>query len=313
MTGNEMSTLNALSGWQAMKEQANVMIASGFLPPSIKTAAQALAIALTGKELGIGFMESLRGIVVIQGKPTVVPQLMLAQAHRTKELEDIEIDSNDERCIVTVKRKGKKPHSYAFGRKEAQGLGLMDKDNYRKQPKVMFQWRAIAGNLRVTFPDAISGLYTPEEMGAQVEVGENDTMEVVAEPVHEEKPVERKALPKPAPMPEATAKAAEDFNQIAKDVINASMNAVVNKDAAGIDPVMMVSEITDWLGLMNGGDASKMEEQLKNLTIYKSKKTGQDEWVKLSGLKTIANKLPNWLKRIHESVGASYSEWAAQQ
>ena len=44
----------------------------------------------------------------------------------------------------------------------------------------MYQWRAISANFRITFPDVIAGMYTPEELGAEVRVTEDDDMEVVA-------------------------------------------------------------------------------------------------------------------------------------
>ncbi len=197
-TKNELTTRdrNAITSpveshdwWNQMKDQAVVMLKSGFLPATIKTAEQCMAIAMMGKELGIGFMESLRSINVIQGKPTVAPQIMLALAYRTGQVESKQVDSNNDRCIFTIKRKGEPAHSYEFGKKEATDMGLIGKDNYKKQAKVMFQWRAIAGNLRVSFPDAVSGLYTPEELGADVKIGEGDTMEIVAKAPPESRPI----------------------------------------------------------------------------------------------------------------------------
>lgn len=167
------------TNWEAMKEQAAMLVKSGFLPPTVSTPEKAIAIAMTGKELGIGMMEAFRSINVIQGKPTIPPQLMLALANRTKELENITIQSTDEACTVIVKRKGREPHSETFGVKEATDMGLMARDNYKKQRGIMFKWRALAANLRVTFPDAMLGFYTPEEMGAEVKVGEGEAMEVV--------------------------------------------------------------------------------------------------------------------------------------
>lgn len=168
--------------WQMMRDQAGVMLKSGFLPPSIKTAEQCLALFLAGKELGVGFMESVRSINIIQGKPTISPQLMLALANRTGELKDQKIDADDKRAIVTITRKGRSPHTVEFGVKEATDLGLMTKDNYRKQAKTMFVWRAMAANLRVTFPDVLLGLYTPEELGADVSVNDEGEMKVEAIP-----------------------------------------------------------------------------------------------------------------------------------
>lgn len=176
-----MNEIAMPSDWGSMKEQANMLVKSGFLPPSVNTPEKAVAIAITSKELGIGMMEGFRSINVIQGKPTISPQLMLALANRTKELKDIQIDATDERCVVTVTRKGRQPHTETFGVKEATALGLMGRDNYNKQRATMFKWRALAANLRVTFPDVMLGFYTPEEMGADVKIGDNEEMQVIVD------------------------------------------------------------------------------------------------------------------------------------
>jgi hypothetical protein len=185
--------------WGTIKEQANMLIKTGFLPPSIKTPEQVIAIALTGRELGIGMMESIRGINVIQGKPSVSPQLMLALSRRTGELEKFAVhapgkpgvppDHTGAECHV--KRKGEPDHVTVFGPSEAKALGLAGKDNYSKQAPVMYQWRAVAANLRVTFPDAISGLYTPDELGADVTVDAEGEMHVKNPP-----PAPAVAMPK---------------------------------------------------------------------------------------------------------------------
>lgn len=161
----EIATVTAdMERWNIMRDQANVLVKSGFLPAAINTPEKALAIMQKGKELGIPPMEALSSINVIQGKPSVSPQLMLALARRTGELIDLKMDANDKGATVTVTRKGQSPYTTSFGVKEATEMGLINKDNYKKQPAVMYQWRAVAQNLRVTFPDAISGLYLVEEM-----------------------------------------------------------------------------------------------------------------------------------------------------
>lgn len=175
------------TSWLAMKDQAHMLVKSGFLPAAINTPEKAVAVALAGRELGIGTMESFRSINIIQGKPTISPQLMLALANRTKELENIEIQASDEKCVISIKRKGRSVYTNEFGVKEATELQLMGKDNYKKQKKTMFQWRALAANLRVTFPDVVLGLYTPEELGADIRVTENDHMEIVEPPVEPKK------------------------------------------------------------------------------------------------------------------------------
>lgn len=171
----------AISNWSSFKEQAEMLVKSGFLPVSINTPEKALAIAMTAKELGVGMMEGFRSINIIQGKPCVSPQLMLALAMRTGQLQQIKYDSTDERCRVTITRKGWEPHTEEFGVKEATALGLIGRDNYRKQASIMFRWRALAAGLRVTFSDVVLGLYNPEEMGAEVKTNIEGEMEVISQ------------------------------------------------------------------------------------------------------------------------------------
>lgn len=156
-----------MSEWETIRDQSSVLIKTGFLPQSIKTPEQAMAIILTGRELGIGTMAALNTINVIQGKPTISPQLMLALINRSGQLEDIQItgDSSDG-ITCMMKRRGRTAHSSHFGPREAAAMGLNSKDNYKKQPATMYKWRSVADCARAVFPDIILGLYTPDEMGA---------------------------------------------------------------------------------------------------------------------------------------------------
>src|SRR5436190_5025431 len=100
------------SEFGVMKETATMLCKTGFLPAAIKTPEQAIAIILTGRELGIGTMAALNTINVIQGKPTVSPQLMLALIERSGELDDIQIEPHNGNAIrCTMKRKGRSPHT----------------------------------------------------------------------------------------------------------------------------------------------------------------------------------------------------------
>lgn len=158
------------SEFSVMRDTAQMLVKTGFLPQSIKTAEQAMAIILTGRELGIGMMAALNSINVVQQKPTISPQLMLALIERSGQLEDIQIaphDGNSMRC--TMKRKGRSAHTEYFGETEARALGLLGKDNYKKQAFTMYRWRAVAACARVIFADVILGLYTPDELGATVD------------------------------------------------------------------------------------------------------------------------------------------------
>lgn len=188
-----------LQRWGIDQHQAAVLVKSGFLPPAINTAEKAIAIILKGRELGIGPMEAFSSINIILGKISVSPQLMLALARRTKELEAFDVKKDDKEAVVTIKRKGFAPLVTRFGVKEATALNLIGKDSYKKQPAIMFQWRALAENLRLTFGDAVAGMYTPDELG--LDMAEDGTTPTPAgrtvsmpKPLQAPKPVETEAV-----------------------------------------------------------------------------------------------------------------------
>jgi hypothetical protein len=175
-----------------MKERAALLVKSGFLPNSVNTPEKALTIMMTGAELGLGFMESLRSINVIGQKPTMSAQLLLALCYRTKEVESAHIkESTDSRCVFVLKRKGHPEHVQTFTIEDAKKMGLSGKDNWIKQAKTMLEWRAISAACRKVFPDAVCGLYTPEEIADNVDVQETEGTVEVKE-IHSEAEVTKK-------------------------------------------------------------------------------------------------------------------------
>jgi hypothetical protein len=156
--------------WTDIKNMGSVLVASGFLPKAVDTAQKACAIMLLSRELGIGPMEGFSKINVIQGKPTISPELMKAMVHKKLPQAIFKLKSSDDKqCTFAAARPGDEPVEFTFTIEEAIALGLRDKDNWKKQPKTMLRWRCIAQVCRVVFPDCISGIsYGPEELGAVV-------------------------------------------------------------------------------------------------------------------------------------------------
>ena len=87
--------------WKIITDQARMLVGTNFLPQSIKTPEQAVAIILQGRELGIPTMAALGTINVIQGKPTISPQLMLALINRSGQLENFSIENDKQTNAAT--------------------------------------------------------------------------------------------------------------------------------------------------------------------------------------------------------------------
>jgi hypothetical protein len=202
---SELDALTLATQVGQLRGFGETLVKSGLLPQSIKTPEAAVVIILKGRELGIPPMEALNSISVIQGKPTVSPQLMLALIYRSG-LGSIQIlERTDSRSVVRAHRKGLPPQDFTFTLEDARRLGLAEKDNYRKQPSVMLQWRNVAAAARAVFPDVVSGLYTPDEMGAEVVVGDDEGMSVVMPQQPREAAIEAEITPDYATPAQITA------------------------------------------------------------------------------------------------------------
>jgi hypothetical protein len=122
--------------------------------------------------LGIPATVALRQIVVVQGKPTCSAELMLALVHRTYGQSAMRVYKTDnESCTVQYRQQGWDGISdYSFTIEDAKRAGLLKNQTWTFYPAAMLRARAISATVRFAFPECLSGLYLPEELGADVTV-----------------------------------------------------------------------------------------------------------------------------------------------
>lgn len=175
MTGTSLTTSGY--GFHEQMTLAKELVTTGFLPNSVKTPAQALAIIQTGKELGIGPMHALRSIHIIQGKPTLSAELQLAM-FKSRGGRAVWKESTEQVATVWLKHPNGDEHQETFTIEEARKAGLTNKDGWKYYPKAMLRARASSAGLRAVAPDIVAGLYDPEELGADL----NERGEIVLPP-----------------------------------------------------------------------------------------------------------------------------------
>lgn len=130
------------------------------------------ATILTGQELGLTPMASLRSIDVIQGTPAMraitMRALVQSRGHYLHKVE-----SSETRCVYEGRRAGDDgpPERSVWTIERARALGLTTKDNWRKQPEAMLIARASSEICRLVAADVLLGVpYSAEELedlGAQ--------------------------------------------------------------------------------------------------------------------------------------------------
>ena len=160
---------------------AEQLVKSGIIPNSINTPQKAMAILQMGHELGLSPMVALNNISVVNGRATLGADLIVAIIMKHPDYDGMEIKGDDKQCTVSIRRRaGEKIDTFtgSFSMDDAARAGLTAKDSWKKYPQRMLKHRAISYAARDAFPDALSGIYMPEEM------------ETIEAPEHIETPIE---------------------------------------------------------------------------------------------------------------------------
>jgi len=168
-----MNDLELFSGdkLDGLYKACSTLSKSALIPYSLRGKdADIFAILVMGQELGIKPMQALQSIDVIQGKPTIKPQLMIGLIKGKLPDAIIKIEKDEIKQVVkcTTARNMSEFKEGIFNvstwdMNKAHAMGLSNKDNYKKQAMVMFKWRAVAESCRETFADIIMGLYIDSE------------------------------------------------------------------------------------------------------------------------------------------------------
>jgi hypothetical protein len=176
--------------WQQTMELVKAVAATEFVPVAMRGKPGAvLASVLTGRELGIGPMQAIKHVGIIEGKPGLSAELMAGLVRRaghklriiTRALDEAEVEgvrADDPRHPLRVRwtlkdaeraglcRIGDNGHPIARS-KSGQAMP------WEKYPDALLLARAISALCRAMFSDVLAGFsYTPEEVASTDEATE---------------------------------------------------------------------------------------------------------------------------------------------
>lgn len=176
---------------------------STVVPKCFRDDPMAIMVAIqAGERHGFDILGSIQNIAVINGKPSVYGDMMIAICKSSPHYESCEetftgtMEKRDAVAKCTVKRKGEAPVVVEFTYAKAQKANLLGKQGpWKEYPERMMQMRARGFALRDAFPDVLSGLIAAEEAedwpvrdqrgqlttrptGPVIDVSQNDTAEV---------------------------------------------------------------------------------------------------------------------------------------
>lgn len=132
---------------------------------------QALMIMMAGKDLGLSYAQSLRSFHVIEGRPSLTADAMVAVCKSSPDCERFErVSESPEHATWAAKRRGESEQTSTFTLADAHRAGLIRKGgNWEKYPQRMLSARAKAFLARDVFPDLLAGLYDPDEIPVRAE------------------------------------------------------------------------------------------------------------------------------------------------
>lgn len=145
---------------------ASAFYQSGMFP-NLKNEAQAFVLIQAGSEMGVGAMEAVQGIQLIQGKPTMSANLLAALVKRHPRYDFKVIEHTDTACRIEFLQDGEPSGVSEFTLEDAKQAGLGNNQTWKKYTKALLFARSLTQGVRWYAPDVTSSAaYTPEELGA---------------------------------------------------------------------------------------------------------------------------------------------------
>lgn len=146
-------------------DYAKIIAESELVPKDYKGKPGNVLVAVQmGMEVGLKPLQAIQNIAVINGRPSLWGDAMLALVRAHPAFESIIEEQSETEAVCTVKRKSEPEKTLRFSMDDAKKAGLSGKDGpWRNYPKRMLQMRARGFALRDTFPDVLKGLSMAEE------------------------------------------------------------------------------------------------------------------------------------------------------
>jgi len=156
-----------ISNYDELEKTAKALAASKYFT-DLDTVSKAITKILAGQEFGFGPFASVNGIHIIQGKPAIGANLMAAAVKRSGKYNYRVIKLDDTVCEIKFYENGEEIGTSTFTVEDARKAGTKNLDKF---PRNMLFARAISNGVRWFCPDALNGssVYTPEELGAEVD------------------------------------------------------------------------------------------------------------------------------------------------
>ena len=207
--------------WQLMQAFAGEYIKAGMAQKGETEGSLILKIQ-TGREIGLPPTAALRHLYVVNNKVALEGEAMLALILADPRCEELDYGWDEEKqrgyCRM-VRSQPRIDHTAYFSVADAEAAGLKGKAGpWQEHRPTMCLWRAVSRNSRFVWADVILGVYLPEELGAVVEVVDDETHEVKVVDVMVEDTESEEVSPEPKEGTIVPEEGAGEYGEIKKQL-----------------------------------------------------------------------------------------------
>lgn len=150
------------------EQLAQRLAQSALLPDGLRgKPADVLITLITGHELGLSPMQSVRGLHVVKGRAVMSADLAVGLVKRNSACRHFRLVSSDDKAATyeTLREGEPEPTRMTFTIDQARQAGLVA-DNWKRFPSAMLRARCSLALARAVYPDVLQGVYDPDEVGA---------------------------------------------------------------------------------------------------------------------------------------------------
>ena len=145
---------------------AEMLAKSDLVPKDFQNKPGNILVAVQwGSELGLQPLQSMQNIAVINGRPSLWGDSVIAIVKASPLCEYVVEETTETQSSCKVKRRGEPEQVRTFTMEDAAKAGLKGKQGpWTQYPKRMLQMRARSWALRDVFPDVLRGMPIAEEL-----------------------------------------------------------------------------------------------------------------------------------------------------
>ena len=259
--------------------------------------------AAFGSHFGGDMAQTQANSYMLKGKPSLNADAMAGVVRRSGKCRFMLITSwDDEHCTYQCARHDEPEsivHTFTYTMQMAKAQGLTRNRNWQQMPMQMLRARALTMMLRAVYPDAVSGMYSPDEMADNMSISDDERAQISADSLGEE----LRAPSQPPRQPSRPPQQHQAIEESQPPVHDAHAQALQSV-ARELFEIAMIGEMDEETGEISDHAWENQADVQQAIERGMAVQTNDDLEVFITGLWALANKpnnaTPDALDELHK-------------